>query len=936
MTENNPSLATPGDDWIVGQDTADVLHGEGGNDNLQGGLGNDILYGDADNDELIGGAGNDLLDGGTGRDKLFGNSGDDVYVLKRDSGFDEIYDSIGNDTIAIDGSLSEVTFSVIPGTTTLLIQLGDAIAAIRGFFSETDEGRIENVAFSNGTVWHREDVLALLQSQNPPSPIVVTGTEGDDFRSAPVDGALIKGLGGNDTLAGSIGSDTLDGGSGDDLMMGGVGDDTYLWQPSTGVYDFIQDDGGNDTLRIDATAAQLSFSYLADTNGLWISLGDSVLDIQGYFDTTVRDNHIENIVFSDGTVWHREDVLAHLDGNPPPPPSEEPPPAPPPPPFNEIHGTEGDDVRTGGVTDDIIFGYQGNDTLTGGLGDDVLHGGDGNDLLQGGLGQDIYSWGSTDTGHDVIVDEEGTDTLVMDFASSEVALSHGENQADLIISRNGASVTIKDYFLSGQVEKLIFAGDQVMWTFDNVAKILDGTPPPPPPPPTEDPPPPPPPPPPPTEDPVPPVRGTEGDDVLIGTSLGEVIEGFAGNDLLDGGAGEDALVGGLGDDVYVWGAGKGNDLIVDNGGTDTLRIAAKASDVTLALADDRQSLTIKLGSEVLTVAFYFITGENDEQEGHIENIVFSDGTVWHKEDVLAALGGETLPPPIEGGLVLGTSGNETLEGTTGHDTLDGGSGDDLMKGGAGNDVYRWAFGSGNDTISDSRGIDSLFILAGSSEVQLIATGTDYKDLTILLHGQQLIIENYFLTSEDGGYIENIAFADGQVWQIDRVWKVLQVHDGSSRDDVIYGKAGKDSLKGNAGHDILFGGSGYDVLNGGAGNDRLVGGLGVDILSGGTGNDVFVFGKSDTGLGRYRDVISDFTAKEDRLDLRAIDANSRTKVDNAFSKLLSTKQSFTAAGQIRYDAKTGILSLNTDKDAAAEFEIYLKNKPAFLKLSDFVL
>jgi len=641
---------TPENDTLVGSDAADVIRGEGGNDNLQGGRGNDQLYGGEGADELIGGAGNDTLDGGSGRDKLFGNSGDDVYILNRNNGFDEIFDSLGNDTIQIDDTPAEVIFSVIPGSGILLIQLGEAIASVRGFFSTTDEGRIENFAFSDGTVWHREDILDLLEGQSPP--------------------------------------------------------------PS----------------------------------------------------------------------------------EPPKPPTEEPPPPPPPP--------------------------------------------------------------------------------------SEEPPPPSEE---------------------------------------------------PPPPPTEDPPPPL-----PQEEPVPPVTGTDGDDVLIGTSRGEVIEGYAGDDTLDGGGGEDALVGGHGNDVYVWGAGKGSDVIVDTGGVDTLRIAARASDVVLALDDDMQSLEIKLGNEVLTIAFYFVTGESEEEESHIENIVFSDGTIWHKSDVIAALGGETPPPPLEGGPVLGTAGNDTLDGTTGHDTLDGGAGDDLMKGEAGNDVYRWAFGSGNDTISDSRGIDTLNILANSSEAQFTATGDDYADLTISLHGQQLVIKNYFFTAEDGGNIENISFADGQVWQIDRVWKLLQVHDGSSRDDVIYGKAGKDNLKGNAGHDRLFGGGGYDVLNGGAGNDRLVGGTSADLLSGGTGKDVFVFGKSDTGLGKNRDVILDFRAKEDRIDLSGIDANSRTKADNTFGKLLSGKQKFTDAGQMRYDAKTGLLSLNTDKDAAAEFEIQLKNKPSFLKLSDFIL
>jgi hypothetical protein len=42
-------------------------------------------------------------------------------------------------------------------------------------------------------------------------------------------------------------------------------------------------------------------------------------------------------------------------------------------------------------------------------------------------------------------------------------------------------------------------------------------------------------------------------------------------------------------------------------------------------------------------------------------------------------------------------------------------------------------------------------------------------------------------------------------------------------------------------------------------------------------------------------------------------------------------------QIRHDdACTGILSGNTDGDAAAEFQMLLRKKPASLDLSDFIL
>ena len=118
---------------------------------------------------------------------------------------------------------------------------------------------------------------------------------------------------------------------------------------------------------------------------------------------------------------------------------------------------------------------------------------------------------------------------------------------------------------------------------------------------------------------------------------------------------------------------------------------------------------------------------------------------------------------------------------------------------------------------------------------------------------------------------------------------------------------------------------------------LVGRVGKDIFAGTTAAEVFKFESAGkAGVGKGRDVIVDFEAGNDRIDLSRIDANTKLAGNNAFSILLSGKKPFTKAGQLHYDNKTGILSGNTDKDAAAEFQILLKNKPKMLHLSDFDL
>ena len=72
------------------------------------------------------------------------------------------------------------------------------------------------------------------------------------------------------------------------------------------------------------------------------------------------------------------------------------------------------------------------------------------------------------------------------------------------------------------------------------------------------------------------------------------------------------------------------------------------------------------------------------------------------------------------------------------------------------------------------------------------------------------------------------------------------------------------MAGGDGNDVLYGHAGADRIRGDNGNDYIVGGSGADRLSGGAGNDVFVFGPPD---GNYKDVILEFQRWRRQLDLR---------------------------------------------------------------------
>lgn len=863
----------------------DVIYGNGGNDVLYGDRGDDSLSGGDGDDEMMGSAGNDTFIGGAGHDTMLGGNGDDTYIFTADSEFDTVYDFYGNDTVRIAGLPQDVTLARIEGTLNLSIRLGDSTLVINSYFNTTDQGPIEQIVFEDGSIWTLADVEEILSHQTPPPPPV--GTPGDDILKGDATDNVLEGFGGDDKLYGLDGNDVLDGGEGSDLLEGGMGNDAYVWKPEGD--DVIYDVGGSDEVRIGDYDGFLTWSRQIGTKDLCLAVDGGSLTIKDFYDDA---NGIERFIFSNGDVLTRADILERL-----PRPANE---------GKHLIGQDIDETLVGTDYNDTIEGMGGDDILRGEAGDDLLSGGGGDDQLEGGYGNDTYIWGPED-GNDLIFDLQGNDIVKIDAAFSSVSLSRDPNDlTTLILTLNGHELRLNYYFITGGegdqeglIESIVF-NDKTL-TLADVEEILSHNPPPP---------------------------------------SGQIIIRGDGDDILEGGAGDDTLVGGGGNDTYDWKAGSGSDRIRDASGNDKVRLDAPASEFIFS-KDSSGNLVIFRFGHTLTIEDYFAGGL-------VEQIVFSNGEVWTRTEVLKALGQE--PGPSDGDdLVVGKDVDETLEGGGGNDTIDGAGGNDLLLGGTGSDTYRWSASRGHDVIKDAAGdADRVVIDASWKEATFSRTGTSKSDLVIDLHGEKLTIQDYFNLSTSGGYIESLTFSDATL-EIDQVWEALKkgsagndfIKGGKNRDDLV-GNAGQDSLDGGDGNDVLRGGedddqlqggTGNDTVDGGSGADKLYGGSGKDYLTGGSSRDVFIFSKVDLGS---RDVITDFRRGQDKIDLRDIDANSLKKGDNAFTKLLSSGQKFTAAGQLRYDAKTGILSGNTDKDAAAEFQIQLKNKPGALHLGDFYL
>jgi Ca2+-binding RTX toxin-like protein len=167
------------------------------------------------------------------------------------------------------------------------------------------------------------------------------------------------------------------------------------------------------------------------------------------------------------------------------------------------------------------------------------------------------------------------------------------------------------------------------------------------------------------------------------------------------------------------------------------------------------------------------------------------------------------------------------------------------------------------------------------------------------------------------------------------------------EETIRGTNGDDRLTGGVGDDRILGLNGQDTMSGGAGNDILQGGGGADRMTGGADADTFVFTSiadsapnasgfisnnpvfNRTSGAGVRDVITDFTLGEDRIDLSAIDANTKLAGNQAF-KFLGTAAFTSAPGGLVYRQfnQTGtandvtIVYGDVDGDKLADFQIEL--------------
>jgi Ca2+-binding RTX toxin-like protein len=426
------------------------------------------------------------------------------------------------------------------------------------------------------------------------------------------------------------------------------------------------------------------------------------------------------------------------------------------------------------------------------------------------------------------------------------------------------------------------------------------------------------------------LSGLGGNDKLNGGNNDDILLGGDGNDTLNGNAGADAMDGGAGDDRYY--VDNPGDTVTDSGGNDEVRT----------------TIDYSLGDGIERLTAYADTG--------------------------LVLNGNGA-----GNVISGRGGNDTLNGGAGIDKLTGGDGDDALDGGADNDTL--IGGIGDDDMTGGTGDDTFYVDSAGDQVHEAADeGTDRVITSIGFSLAGTEIENlYAATGASGLILTGNHMAN----------KIIGGGDG----DTLDGGAGNDRLNGGVGDDDMTGGTGDDTfyvdstgdqvhesadegtdrvitsvdfslvgteaeniyaatgasgliltgndfankISGGDGNDTLIGGSGKDVMTGGAGGDTFVFqAVSDSPWGGTRDMIKDFTAGADTIDLAAIDANAGLAGDQAFAFI--GDGAFTRhAGELQVVAfgDNTMVSADVDGNGRADFQVLLAGYVS-LQAIDFML
>ncbi len=539
---------------------------------------------------------------------------------------------------------------------------------------------------------------------------------------------------------------------------------------------------------------------------------------------------------------------------------------------NNIEGEDGDDLIEGRGGNDWFAGHAGNDTIDGGDGDaDVAN----YDESPGAVSVDLAAgtasdgYGGTDT---LISIEEAEGSEFGDTLRGDDNRNHLEGRGgdDLLEGREG-----NDSFNAGSGNDTIDGGTGVDFADYNndrddfgptgvTVDLTTGT----------------------ATDrygdtdtliSIEEVRGSQGNDTIIGNAEENYIQGEAGDDSLVGNEGRDTFEPGQGDDTI-----DGGESFAEFSGGDRVRYDREHEDGGF------QGINVDLGAGIATDTF----GNTDTLVSieEIQGSVFDDTIAGTETD-------EDLVGRDGDDLIVSGGGDDYLEGGAGNDTIIGGVGGEFIRPGTGTDVIEagepgttgeqghLSYRDNRDEVPAS-GITVTFTgeqsgtvidYGGSTDTFSgieIVEGTDAADVFTGADGDQEFRGFQGNDTFDGGAgdrdevdyrwgtegeaISGVFVDLGAGTAIDRFGDTdtlisIESIQGSSENDTIIGDANRNEFRAEQGDDLIdsFGGT-DNRLNGGRGNDTIEARGDDDGVEGGDGNDLITFygdgGWVNPGLG----------------------------------------------------------------------------------------
>ncbi|MBV9634483.1 MAG: hypothetical protein JOZ40_07610 [Methylobacteriaceae bacterium] len=429
----------------------------------------------------------------------------------------------------------------------------------------------------------------------------------------------------------------MTGTSGNDILYGTSGADVF---DGKGGNDYEQGNGGNDTFIFNAGYGQLRISEQdwnpAAHNVLALGAGITPDAVHA---TSDGDGNVFLTIGSNGDRVQIDSMLASpVDG------------------VQSVQFADGTVWSRAQIIAKLTVGTPGNDILYGTTGADVFDGKGGNDYEQGNGGNDTFIFNA---GYGQLRISEQDFNPAADnilrlgtgiVPASVVVSADGDGNLFLTLGGNGDRIQLDGMFASAVrgVQSVQFA-DGTLWTRQQMIAME--------------------------------MTGSSGNDVLYGTTGADVIDGKGGNDYEQGNGGND---------TFIFNAGYGqlriNEQDWNPAAHNVLQLGAGIAPGSVAASSDGNgNLILNIGSN----------GDRIEIDGMLANAVygiqaidFADGTAWTRAQVF------NLATTV-------TSADHTITGTAGDDLLDGKGGTDRIAGGGGYDTYFFRRGYGPLAIDNS-------------------------------------------------------------------------------------------------------------------------------------------------------------------------------------------------------------------------------------------